>query len=294
MSMDIQVSSVGVEFSDTVALDGIDLSLAGDRIHGLLGRNGAGKSTLLSVMAGFRKPTAGEVFLDGMPVFENPNAMSQMCLIREVPDTLDASEKVSETLALTRRMRPSWDETLARDLLDRLDLDTGKKLGSLSRGKRAALGVVIGMATRAPVTMFDESYLGLDAPSRYVFYGAVLADFMERPRTFVISTHLIEEVASLFEEVTIIHRGRLLLQESADELTESGAEVVGPADIVDRFVADHTILASRSLGSTKAVTTTAPLDETWRRSAREGGLEVRPVPLQDLFIHLTGRGADDG
>ena len=82
----------------------------------------------------------------------------------------------------------------------------------MSQGQRSALGVILGLASRCPLTIFDESYLGMDAPSRYAFYDELLADYLAYPRTIVLSTHLIEEVSSLFEEVVIIDRGRLLIQ----------------------------------------------------------------------------------
>lgn len=286
--MDVEVVGVTVEFPGVTALSDIDLQLSANRIHGLLGRNGAGKSTLLSVLSGFRKPTHGQVLADGEPVFENPKRTGHICLVREVVDTLDTSDKVEDSLALTRQMRPSWDDNFADHLIGRFGLDTTKKIGSLSRGKRAALGIVIGMASRAPLTMFDESYLGLDAAARYLFYEELLDDYSKHLRTFVISTHLIEEISSLFEEVSILHQGRLLLQDSAENLRAQGAEIIGPGDQVDEFLDHHQIVASREMGRLKAVTITAELGEESRRAAIEAGLEVNPVPLQDLFVHITG------
>lgn len=103
----------------------------------------------------------------------------------------------------------------------------------------------------------------------------------------MISTHLIEEVAALFEEVLIIDEGRLVLHGSADDLRERGAAITGPADKVDRFVADLTVLNDKQLGPTKSVTVYGTLDHDHRQEARATGLEVGPVVLQDLFVHLT-------
>ena len=89
--------------------------------------------------------------------------------------------------------------------------------------------MVVGLAARAPLTIFDESHLGLDAPSRYAFYDELLADYAERPRTVILSTHLIEEVSRLFEEVVIIDRGRLVLHEETDAVRARGVAVTGPA-----------------------------------------------------------------
>ncbi|MBE1610546.1 hypothetical protein [Actinopolymorpha pittospori] len=155
------------------------------------------------MLAAFRKASAGTVLIDGQPVFENAAITSQVCLVRETGDAADRSEKVNEALRIARRLRPDWDENYAATLLDRFSLPLDKRIGDLSRGQRSAFGIVVGLASRVPVTMFDESHLGMDAPSRTAFHDALLEDLMARPRTVVISTHLIEEMSPLFEEVLI-------------------------------------------------------------------------------------------
>jgi hypothetical protein len=126
--------------------------------------------------------------------------------------------------------------------------------------------MTFGLASRAPVTLFDESHLGMDAPSRAAFHDEVLSDFMAHPRTIVISTHLIDELSPLFEEVVIIDNGRLVLQDETEVLRARGADVTGPAEAVDRFVAGHTVLRERQLGRTKSAMSTA--GSTRRTAAR--------------------------
>ena len=233
MTMRIEVGGLQLRYGETVALDDLGFTLEGDKIVGLLGRNGSGKTSLLSVMAAFRPASGGRVLIDGQEVFENPAVTERICLIREGGD-VQMDEKVKVALRFAEEMRPNWDAEYARALLDRFEVPLNKNVCDLSRGQQSSLGVTLGLATRAPLTMFDESYLGMDAPSRYAFYDALLADFMEHPRMFVISTHLIEEVASLFEEVVIIDEGHLLLHDGAEALRSRGASVTGPSEAVDR------------------------------------------------------------
>lgn len=284
--MSIEVRDLRLRFGDVNALDGLSFSLAGGKIYGLLGRNGSGKTSLLSVMAAFRRATSGQVLVDGVEPFENANVVSQICLIRESGDVYD-SERVSTVLRATSLLRRDWDPEYAAKLMDRFRLPTKKRVQTLSRGQKSALGIVIGLASRAPLTMFDESYLGMDAPSRYAFYEELLADYAAHPRTIVISTHLIEEVSSLFEEVIIIDEGRLVLHEESDALRGRGVTVTGAAEVVDTFVAGLTVLGEQRLGRTKAATVYGELDETQVRAAKLAGLELGPVALQDLFVHLT-------
>lgn len=295
MSPRIDIEEATLRYGKVTAVDNLSVTLDGPGIYGLLGRNGAGKTSLLAMLAAFRRPTSGEVLIDGEPVFENPSATGQICLIRETADTVEfdwPDNRVRNALSFAAANRPRWDSVLADRLVERFRLPLKKSIASLSKGQRGALAVTLGLATRAPITMFDESYLGMDAPSRYVFYDELLADHIEHPRLTIVSTHLIEEVSRLLEDVVIIDEGRLLLHENKDALEGRGATVIGPESEVDRFADGLTVLGERSLGSTKSLALYGETDSEWASTARQVGLEVGPLPLQDLFVHLTGRNSD--
>jgi ABC-2 type transport system ATP-binding protein len=289
MSLDIEVTDLTLRYGDTTALVGLSFRLDGGKIYGLIGRNGSGKTSLLSLLAAFRRQTAGTIRIGGAAPFENEPITRQVCLIRESGDILD-DHRTAAVLDLARRLRPNWDQGYAETLLRRFQLPTRKYPKKLSRGQRSALGCILGLASRAPLTIFDESYLGMDAPSRYAFYEELLADYAEHPRTIILSTHLIEEFGSLFEEVVMIDRGRLVLHEETDALRTRGTAVTGPAEAVDRFVAGREVLNRRQLGGTRSATIYGPLAEADRRRATTDGLQLEPVPLQDLFVHLTAGG----
>jgi ABC-2 type transport system ATP-binding protein len=287
----IDVRNLTARFGDLVALDNLSFSLTGGKIYGLLGRNGSGKTTLLSTIAAFRAADDGIVLVDGREPFENGMITEQICLIREAGNVIDGA-KVQDVLRMSSNFRPTWDADYAGQLADMFELPMKKKVSSLSRGQQSAVGITVGMATRAPVTMFDESYLGLDAPSRYAFYDELLRDYMEHPRTIIMSTHLIEEVASLFEEVLILDDGQLVAHDETDMLLQRGVSIAGQASVVDEFTKDLTILSHQQLGGTKSTTVFGQIDEQKRAEARAAGLELGPVGLQDLFVHLTKDGRD--
>ncbi|MFC4585812.1 ABC transporter ATP-binding protein [Sphaerisporangium corydalis] len=285
--MRVDVEDLVVTYGEVTALDRLSFSLEGGKIYGLLGRNGSGKTTLLSVLAAFRKESSGTVRIDGEPVFENEGLTSRVSLIRDAGETTDLGT-AEDALYFAEWLRPHWDADYARSLMDLFGLTRKMSVKGMSKGMRSALGVVIGLAGRAPLTMFDESYLGMDPPARYAFYDALLADYMEHPRTIILSTHLIEEVSSLFEEVVIIGRGRLVVHEETQTLLSRGTAVTGPAERVDAFTDGLTVLGGTSLGSTKSAMVYGEIDEARRGRAAEAGLELGPIAMQDLFIHLTG------
>lgn len=268
------------------ALDGVTFAVRPGTITGLLGRNGAGKSTALALLASLRRPTSGTVLVDGQDPFENAVVTAGVQLVRESGDVLrDAPLKA--TLAYYADLRPMWDADLAESLLDQLEVSREQRPDRLSRGKQSAVGCVLGLASRAPLTMFDESHLGMDAPSRYAFYDALLEDYTDHPRTIIVSSHLIEEVERLFEDVVVLHRGKTLLAESADAVRDRAVSLVGPTTAVTKLADGRRTLATRSLGSTTQITVEGSLDPASLALARDAGVEVARVSLQDLFIHLT-------
>ncbi|SDG76081.1 ATP-binding cassette domain-containing protein [Pelagibacterium luteolum] len=293
MTPTLSLDTVTHRYGDTLALDDVSLTLSNPGIHGLLGRNGSGKTTLMSLVAGLRKASRGAITLDGQPVYENFAATSQICIIRESGDTTSEwTETINDGLTLARDMRPYWDDAYANRLLDRFQLSKKHKVNALSRGQRAKFACLLGLAARAPLTMFDESYLGMDAPTRYDFYDALLEDFMAHPRLILVSSHHIEEIAKLFEEVIIIEDGRVMLHESADALRGRGLTLTGPAAAVDAIAAGANVLSEKTLGSTKMVALYDVAPDLEER-ARAAGLETALLPIQDIFVHLTAKRGKD-
>ena len=289
MSLSLEIQNLTMRFGDVIAVDGLSLRLEGAGICGLLGRNGSGKTTLLSAVAGLRRPDGGQVLVDGQPVFDNEAVTSQICLIRESGDIVDGTETVGYALEFAADMRANWSEAVASRLLDTFRLDRKKKVGALSRGQRSALASTLGLASQAPLTIFDEAYLGMDAPTRYAFYEALLADYMDNPRLIVLSTHLIEEVARLFSDIIIIDAGRLVLREDAETLQGRGATLVGPREAVDRATEGLRVLSARDLGPTRSVAVFGDMSQVAERAGAEG-LELGGLPIQDIFVHLTAEG----
>lgn len=289
MTLGIEVRGLTLRFGAFTAVNDVSFKLEGGKIYGLLGRNGSGKTSLLSILASYRQQSAGDVAIGGEPPFENANVMRQVCFIQESGYMSDGF-KVRDALRLAADCWPHWDQAYADRLIAQYELPLKRQIVKLSRGMKSMLGVTIGLASRAPVTIFDEAYLGMDAPSRYIFYDELLKDYMEHPRTIILSTHLIEEIASLFEEVLILDKGKLMLHEEAEGLRSRGATVTGPAERVDEFVMGLNVLGVQQLGSTKSATVYGELGEERRRRAVAEGLELGSVPLQDLFVHLTGQG----
>ncbi len=283
------VTGVSRLFGDNAALNGVSFSLRRNAIYGLLGRNGAGKTTLMQILTGQQFATAGTVEVMGASPLETDSVLAQTCFVREslrYPDWF----RVRHALRAAAALHPHWDEAFAQSLVDEFRLPRWRPMKKLSRGMLSAVGVIVGLASRAPLTLFDEPYLGLDAAARQLFYDRLLADYVEHPRTIVLSTHLLDEVADLVEHVLLLDRGALVVDESTERLRGRVLSVTGSATAVDRFAATREELNRTTLGPTVRATvrSDASVDPSAdAKVAAELGLRVEPVSLQQLVVSLT-------
>ena len=291
MTPAISVAGLTRSYRGQVALDSVSFDVAAGSITGLLGRNGAGKTTLLRILTGQEFPSAGSVRVFGVGPAENDQILRRMVLVRE--DQAYPDIKVGHAIRAASWCYPSWSAELADRLLADFALPQDRPVKKLSRGMRSALGIVIGLAARAEVTLFDEPYAGLDAVARQLFYDWLLADYAEHPRTVLLSTHLIDEAAALLERVLVIDRGRVALDAAADELRGVATTVSGPVLAVDEFTAGHQVWDRRQIASQASVVMVGPLDETDRAQARSLRLDLQPVTLQQLVVYAAGRPSPD-
>ncbi|MEI5584158.1 MULTISPECIES: ABC transporter ATP-binding protein [unclassified Agromyces] len=269
------------------AIDGIDFDLEEGRIYGLLGRNGAGKTTVMQLLTGQIFPDGGTLEVFGRPPAEHADVLRRLCFIAEsqrYPEDFTPAHVFAAAPWFFER----WDAAFAERLVADFRLPVKRRIKKLSRGQLSAVGVIVGLASRAPLTFFDEPYLGLDAVARHLFYDRLLEDYAEHPRTILLSTHLIDEVANLLEHVILIDQGRILLDRDAEDVRGSATSVAGPRAVVERFVAERPVIGRDDIGGLASVTVDGRLDRDERIRAAELGLELAPVSLQQLIIHLTG------
>jgi ABC-2 type transport system ATP-binding protein len=281
----ISVTGLTRRYGRQLALDDVTLQVPPNAITGLLGRNGAGKSTLMRILAAQEFASAGTVEVFGQNPVENGNVLEQMVFVRE--DQVFPDFKVRHALKAASWFYPHWSDEVAGSLMEAFELPRDRAIKKLSRGMRSAVGIAIGLAARAELTMLDEPYAGLDAVARQIFYDQLLADYSEHPRTVLLSTHLIDEVADLLEYVVMIDHGRIVIDAEADDVRGHAATVSGPALSVDEFVRGKKILHRRSLGGRASVVIAGDLDERERQRARDSDLSVEPLSLQELMVYTS-------
>lgn len=278
----IEVINISKRFKDTVALDHVNLFFEEEKIYGLLGRNGAGKSTLLNVISNRIFPDEGKVLLNGMPVRENDQALEQIYLMSE-KTLYPESMKIKEIFKWSKEFYKNFDVEFAMNMAEQFKLDVKKKVKGLSTGYTSIFKNVIALSVNVPYVFLDEPVLGLDANHRELFYKILIEKYSENPFTAVISTHLIEEVSSVIEDIVIIKNGQVIRSETREELLSRGYTVSGNGALVDTYLRGKEVIGSEALGGLKTAYVIGRPD----RANLPEGLEITGLDLQKLFIQLT-------
>ena len=282
----IEVVGLTKTYGSTLALDNVSLTFENDKIYGLLGRNGAGKSTLLKLISNHIFPTSGEVLVDGEPVNDNDTALNKLYIMSErqyYPNKL----KISEVFKWTGRFYIGFNHEYALELTELFDLNINKKVGALSTGYASIFKLIIALSVNTPFVFLDEPVLGLDANHRDLFYSILIKKYSDNPSTIIISTHLIEEISNIVEDIIIIDKGRILRNESCQELLSNGYTVAGSATLIDDYIKGKNVIGTDSLGGLKTAYIIGKIDNI------PLGIEVSKLDLQKLFVKLTNdKGGD--
>lgn len=285
-TMAVEVKDLTKRYGNVTAVNQVSFTLEEGKIYGLLGRNGAGKTTIMHMLTAQLFATSGDIRIFGEEPYENHQVLSRVCFIKE-SQKYPEHYKIEQVLKFAASLYPNWDQAFAEKLMQSFNLPKKRMMKKLSRGMLSSVGVVIGLASRAPLTIFDEPYLGLDAVARSLFYDELMQDYAEFPRTIVLSTHLIDEVSRLLEHILLIDKGSIILNEEADILRERAYSIAGQRTLVEQFAANKRVIHSEPFGGLLSMTILGKLNETERSQAGALGLEIAPVSLQQLVIHLT-------
>lgn len=289
MSLALELNVVSKSYDKVKAIDNLSLSLEENKLYGLLGRNGAGKTTLLKLITNLIYPDKDtkSVKVFGEIPFENPKVLEKICFVRESENLYYKDFKVKDIFKSCSVIYKFWCEDFRKELIEIFDVDLNKNYSKLSKGNQSIVKIIIGLSSRSPLTIFDEPYLGLDAVYRQRFYDILIKDYIENPRTIILSTHLIEEMDQIFEEVIIINKGKLLLKENIDVLETKGHYLAGRAEKIDKICGTKNIINEEVMGNYKTVAIYDELNENEMDSLKNNDITMSRIPLQKLFIYLS-------
>ena len=281
--MSIEIKNINKSYGKINALDDISLTIEENKIYGLFGRNGVGKTTLLNIINNRVFPSSGEVLIDGENVRKSNKALSKVFMISE-SNLFPKDMKLKKLFKLIKGYYKEFDILKAESLLVKFELSDNKKVRGLSTGQLTMLKLIVGLCINTPYLIFDEPVNGLDANHREQFYRLLLEKYIEEPCTIIISTHLIDEIANLVEEVIIIDNGKVIAKKSKDEFLSEGFAVSGKRNDVDEFTKNYEIISSEEFGMIKTVYVIGTVPDEI-----PDGIEISQLNLQKLFIKLTNQ-----
>ncbi len=292
----LEFEAVTKTYGKKKALDQLTFTIGENKITGLIGRNGAGKTTMLKIAAGFMRESSGDVRVFGEHPFNNLTVSANMIMI-DNDMNLPAALNLEELLVTAADFYPNWDMKLARNLFDYFSLDLKQNHSRLSKGMKNTFNAILGLASRCPLTIFDEPTNGMDAGVRKDFYRALLKDYIANPRTIIISSHHLNEVEDILEDILLLKDGKQFLHMPIEELREYAVVVSGKEEAMKNWLRGHEVFhrSTAEFGRTYAVIRN-DLSDDQIAAARKNSLEFSAISNEDLCLYLTSQekgGIDD-
>lgn len=282
----IEVNHVHYSYDTTKILYDFNLSEKDKNIVGLWGRNGTGKTTFMKLLAGHLKPDQGEINIVGFNPYNNDQTSDHLCYMQE-EHPFSIIWKVKDALRYGEHYNPNWDMTFARELLTVFKLDENKNVTKLSKGMKSALQFIIGIASKADITILDEPTNGLDAGMRKKFDKVLMESYEEHPRLILLSSHHIEEIQPLCDSLVVIHDGRAIIHESMETMREKGIWLSGEKTSIVKLVDSYNVLEKAEMGTKMKVMLDESYTDKWKLYAQSNGLSIEPASLQDYLLNKT-------
>lgn len=282
----IKLENVSFSYGNTPALKNVNISETKPIIIGLWGRNGSGKTTLMKLLSGLENIDAGSINVNGITPYNNNEAMKNVTYMQE-NHPFSILWNVEDALHYGALFNNNWDKALAENLVAVFELPRKKKIKQFSKGMQTMVQIVIGLASKSPITILDEPTNGLDAYMRKQFNDVLLDTYEEDPRLIILSTHHIDEIQALCEKIAIIDQQTIIRYEETEMLKMHGVHLSGLVTAIEPLIEGHTILEKRKLGKQINVMIDDVFSEEWKLRAKEADVIVEKAPLQDYLVNYT-------
>lgn len=282
----IKLENVSFSYGNIPVLKNVNISEQEPIIIGLWGRNGSGKTTLMKLLSGMENIDAGSITVNGIIPYNSNEAMNNITFMQENHPFSDLWN-VEDALRFGALFNKNWDMELAEHLVTLFELPRKKKIKKFSKGMQSMVQIILGLASKAPVTIMDEPTNGLDAHMRKQFNDALLNTYEEEPRLIILSTHHIEEIEAMCEKIAIINQQTVVRYEETEALKMRGVLLSGSAETIEPLIEGYTILEKRKLGKQINVMIDDEFTDEWKSIAKQAGITVEKAPLQDYLVNFT-------
>lgn len=288
----IEVRNVMKEFDGFRALDDMSMTVPTGAVYGLVGPNGAGKSTIIRHLTGIYRQDAGEITIDGAPVFENPEVKSRIAYI---PDDIFyyANASIREMMDFYRSIYPHFDAERFKKLADVFGLDPKRQMRSLSKGMQKQAAFWIAVSLRPEILILDEPVDGLDPVMRRRIWSIIMADVAENGTTVLVSSHNLRELEDVCDSVGIMNKGKIMIERSLNELQENIVKIQLALPDGESLPEGLDILHKSNTGRLQSLIMHGTQEDLTEKlqSAHPLFIDAVPLTLEEIFIYELG-GAD--
>lgn len=286
----IELKNVSKIFGDVKAVDNICLTIRNNTVMGLLGTNGAGKSTLLRMMAGVLKPDDGEILIDDMPVWNNPEAKGKFFYISDDQYYFPNSTP-KEFGSFYKTYYPAFDEERFHLLLEKIDLPADRKIRTFSKGMKKQLSILIGICAGTDYLFCDETFDGLDPVMRQAIKAIFIQEMERRSFTPVIASHNLRELEDISDHIGLLHKGGVLLSQDLEDLKCNLTKIqcVLPEELDEKIQNALLVLKMQRHGKLLTMTVRGETDKvvSWLNTLNPIYCEAVPLTLEEIFISET-------
>ena len=286
----IELKNVSKTFNDVKAVDNICLAIRNNTVMGLLGTNGAGKSTLLRMMSGILKPDEGEILIDGIPVWNNPEAKSKFFYISD-DQYYFPNATPKEFGSFYKTYYPAFDDERFHLLLDKIDLPANRKIRTFSKGMKKQLSILIGICAGTEYLFCDETFDGLDPVMRQAIKAIFIQEMGKRSFTPVIASHNLRELEDISDHIGLLHKGGVLLSQDLDDLKCNLTKIqcVISEEFDEKIKNALLILKMHRHGKLLTMTVRGETDKvvSWINTLNPIYCEAVPLTLEEIFISET-------
>ncbi|MCI7510957.1 MAG: ABC transporter ATP-binding protein [Oscillospiraceae bacterium] len=288
----IEVRNVMKEFDGFRALDDMSMTVPTGAVYGLVGPNGAGKSTIIRHLTGIYRQDAGEITIDGAPVFENPEVKSRIAYI---PDDIFyyANASIREMMDFYRSIYPHFDAERFKKLADVFGLDPKRQMRRLSKGMQKQAAFWIAVSLRPEILILDEPVDGLDPVMRRRIWSIIMADVAENGTTVLVSSHNLRELEDVCDSVGIMNKGKIMIERSLNELQENIVKIQLALPDGESLPEGLDILHKSNTGRLQSLIMHGTQEDLTEKlqSAHPLFIDAVPLTLEEIFIYELG-GAD--
>ncbi|BDR52667.1 ABC transporter ATP-binding protein [Bombiscardovia nodaiensis] len=281
--MSITITNLYKIFDKRPAIDRVSMELDPGIIYGLFGRNGAGKTTLLNLIANRLKADSGMMLIDGQPLSENGPGLARIYLA-DSSWPYSSWGRVGQAFHTAEALYGGFDGELAEQMLKDFGLSTERRFSSLSQGQRQEVKATLALCLPVDYVLFDEITSGVDAAGRELIYRYILRTYEQRERTYLLSTHIMNEIEPLLARAYIIDHGSMVQSFDLEDLPHLGFSLLGKPEQVELFIKSNgrRVLSRTSLGQLVQVGVSGPMPEEL-----PAGLLAQPLDLQSYFVATT-------